>query len=185
LEKRGVLPETFTSQKNQEWRILQTIINNLQLHKNGERFTVDSGNMRFLDMQSSHRISTRTRVKGKKLVPIQVAKVRPTNPMDWGIKKIIDSPLCLIRDSEEDCYYIADGNHRFFTKLLVQKIESIKAWVLEEGDQQGLHGNPLPEVLQDWKNGFISLKQLFYMARAAYEINMNSINKDLDLCRSW
>ena len=136
-------------------------------------------------MQSSHRISTRTRVKGKKLIPIKITKIRPTNAMDWGIKKIIYSPICLIRDPEENCYYIADGNHRFFTKLLVQKIEFIKAWVLEEGDQRRLHGNPLPERLQHWKDGFISLQQLFYEARTAYEINMNSINKDLELCRWW
>lgn len=138
--------------------------------------------MKNLDIEPISRISTRTRVKVKKLIPIQVTKIRPTNAMDWSIKKIVDSPICLIRDAEDDCYYIADGNHRFFTKLLVQKIESVKAWVLEEGDQQRLHGNPLPTILQDWKDGFISLKQLLYRARRAYEINIGSINKDLKLC---
>jgi hypothetical protein len=51
--------------------------------------------------------------------------------MDWSIKEIRYSPICLIRDAEEDCYYIADGNHRFFTKLLVHKSKSINAWVLK------------------------------------------------------
>jgi hypothetical protein len=128
------------------------------------------------------RTSTRTRVKGKKLIPIPVAKIIPTNTMDWGIKKIVDSPICLVKDAAEDCYYIADGNHRFFTKLLVQKIKSINAWVLEEGDQERLHGNPLPTRLEDWRDGSINLQELCTMAERAYEINEESINKDLELC---
>lgn len=138
--------------------------------------------MKKLDIEPTRRISTRTRVKGKKLIPIEVIKIRPTGPMDWSIKRIVDSPICLIRDPEEDYYYIADGNHRFFTKLLVQKIELINAWVLEEGDQRRIHGNPLSTMLQDWKDGFISLKNLFYKAREAYEINIKIIKADLEEC---
>jgi hypothetical protein len=135
-----------------------------------------------LDIEPISRISTRTRVKRKKLVSIQVTKIKPTEPMDWSIKKIIDSPICLIKDAEEDCYYIADGNHRFYTKLLVQKIKFINAWILEEGDQGRLHGNPLPTILQDWKDGYINLKQLFFKAREAHEINENYIKADLQEC---
>jgi len=138
--------------------------------------------MKELEIELVSRISTRTKVKGKELTQIPVTKIRPTNAMDWSIKKIVDSPICLIRDPEEDCYYIADGNHRFFTKLLVQKIKFIKAWVLEEGDQERLHGNPLPTRLEDWKNGDIDLHKLCLMAREAYNNNEYDINKDLELC---
>ncbi len=130
----------------------------------------------------SDRISTRTRVKAKKLVPIEVGKIRPTGPMDWDIKEIRYSPICLIKDFHHDCYYIADGNHRFFTKLLVHKSKFINAWVLEEGDQQKIHGNPLPTRLEDWKKGDINLNDLCLMAREAHKINEESINKDLELC---
>jgi hypothetical protein len=135
-----------------------------------------------LDIEPMSRISTRTRVKGKKLIPIQVTKIRPTNAMDWSIKEIIYSPICLIRDAKEDCYYIADGNHRFFTKLLVHKSEFINAWVLEEGDQEKLHANPLPTRLKDWKDGDIDLQKLCIMARKAYKMNRDDINEDLKLC---
>jgi len=138
--------------------------------------------MKNLEIEPINRISTRTRVKGKNLVSIQVSKIKPTNAMDWSIKKIIDSPICLIRDAEKDCYYIADGNHRFFTKLLVQKIKFLNAWVLEEGDQERLHGNPLPTRLEDWKNGVIDLHKLCLMAREAYNNNEYDIKKDLELC---
>ena len=137
--------------------------------------------MKNLDIEPISHPTTRTRIKGKKLIPIQVTKIRPTNTMDWGIKKIIDSPICLIRDDEEDCYYIADGNHRFFTKLLVQKIKFINAWVLEEGDQKRLQGNPLPTNLKDWKDGRIELRDLFIMARKVYKRNEHDVNKDLKL----
>ena len=138
--------------------------------------------MNYLETQSSSRISTRTWVKGKKLIPIEVAKIRPTGPMDWDIKEIRYSPICLIRDVDNDCYYIVDGNHRFFTKLLVHKSKIINAWVLEEGDQQKLRGNPLPTRLGDWKNGEMDFHELCLMAREAYKINEDDINRDFELC---
>jgi hypothetical protein len=139
--------------------------------------------MKNLDIEPISRISTRTRVKGKKLIRIPVVKIRPTNAMDWSIKKIIDSPICLIRDAEEDCYYIADGNHRFYTKLLVHKSKFINVCVLEEGDQERLYGNPLPTRLEEWKNGSIDLRELCIMARKAYKKNEYDVNEDLKLCR--
>ena len=184
----GKLPKRYTMLseliKNEGIQAFKTLINDANSGVKGKtEKKLDRYDLK-TDKGFTSRISTRTRVKGKKLIPIQVTKIIPTNAMDWGIKKIIDSPICLIRDAEEDSYYIADGNHRFYTKLLVQKIKSINAWVLEEGDQKRLHGNPLPTRLEDWKNGSINLQELCIMAKKAYEINEESINKDLELCFS-
>ncbi len=113
------------------------------------------------------RIPTRSWIKGKGTEFIQVDRIRPTNPLIGNILKIKYSPILLIK-ANDGYYYIADGNHRFFKKLSARD-QSIESWILEEGDQCRIFGDPLPQYVRVWKEGVISLKKLADMAIEAYK----------------
>lgn len=113
------------------------------------------------------RIPTRSWIKGKRTVFIQVDRIRPTNPLIGSILKIKYSPILLIK-ANDGYFYIADGNHRFFKKLSAHG-QSMEAWILEEGDQCRIFGDPLPQYVRVWKEGVIGLKKLADMAMEAYK----------------
>jgi hypothetical protein len=113
-----------------------------------------------LSTESNHRQSTRTSLKREPdLIPVQL--IRPTNNVTpWSPSQIQYSPICLIRHSD-GFLYIVDGNHRFYKKIIFEKgIEKIPAWILEEGDKEGIFGDPLPTILTDWQAGKITLEKL-------------------------
>jgi len=69
------------------------------------------------------------------------------------VRKMPETPIVLVQARGR--YYIADGNHRFFWILATKGGKrTILAWILEEGDQEQIHGAPhLSLPLQDWKEG--------------------------------
>jgi len=86
----------------------------------------------------------------------------------------------LLVEADDGLYYIADGNHRFFKKLVFGgDPETIPAWVLEEGDQERVHGSPLPQHVREWKDGKITLSQLCVIAKNAYEDVQEKVKKIL------
>ena len=112
-------------------------------------------------------LHTKSWLKGKGVVRVPLAKIRPTNAVKSDNRKVDVSPILLIK-APDSYYYIADGNHRFYATLYAQKSNSIEGWVLEEGDQQRLRGNPLPTPLKQWKRGFADLADLCNMAQDAF-----------------
>jgi hypothetical protein len=112
-------------------------------------------------------LHTKSRIKGKGVVRVPLAKIRPTNTVDSNYRKVEMSPILLIK-APDSYYYVADGNHRFYSTLYAQGNNFVEAWILEEGDQQRLHGNPLPTALRQWKRGFADLADLCNMAQDAY-----------------
>jgi acetyltransferase-like isoleucine patch superfamily enzyme len=136
-----------------------------------------------VDIQQKERIPTRTGLKGKKTVRVPVAKIKPTNTMDWEIEKITFYPILLVKDDDDGSYYIVDGNHRFFTALCNPKSLFISAWVLEEGDQRWLRGEPLPTYVREWRDGLFDLRQLCLMARNVHRRIESDVNEDLNTCR--
>ena len=135
-----------------------------------------------MDIQPKGRIFTRTKLQGKKTVHVPVAKIKPTNTMNWEIEKVIMSPILLVRDDDDDSYYIVDGNHRFFATLCNRKSIFISAWVLEEGDQKKLRGDPLPTYVREWRDGLYDLREFCTMARNVYRRIESDVNKDLRIC---
>ena len=108
-------------------------------------------------------------VEGKAPGQVPVKRIRPTNEPSRDVRKEVFAPILLV-GAEDGLYYIVDGNHRFFRKLVLGDYqETVPAWVLEEGDQNKVHGNPLPQYVREWKEGQISLSQLSMLARVAYE----------------
>jgi len=54
-----------------------------------------------------------------------------------------------------------DGNHRFYKKIIFEKnTKKIQAWILGEGDKEDIFGNPLPTIINDWKDGKTTLERL-------------------------
>ena len=110
--------------------------------------------------------STISRLVGRAPKQIPVKMIRPTDVLSRDIRKIAYEPILLVK-ADDGLYYIVDGNHRFFRKLVFGDYqETIAAWVLEEGDQVRVHGNPLPQYVREWKEGQITLQQLSRMAKA-------------------
>jgi len=129
-------------------------------------------------------LHTKSKLKGKGLVRVPLAKVRPTNTVNSDYRKVKVSPILLIK-APDAYYYVTDGNHRFFATLYAKKNNFIEAWILEEGDQQRLHGNPLPTPLKEWKRGLIGLTDLCNMAQDAYKKLGIDVIEDLKLrCRA-
>lgn len=129
----------------------------------------------------SQIISTRTKVRGKALSLVPVERIRPTNPPDANAeaRKIKYSPIVLVLAEDEFCY-IVDGNHRFYSKLKkVSQSARTVAWIIEEGDEKRLTGNPLPRPLQDWKDGLISFQQLCSMAMLAWQSTMRKFIEEI------
>jgi hypothetical protein len=113
--------------------------------------------------------STRAWVAGKTPGQIPVKRIRPTNTFARDVRGEEFAPILVVW-ADDGLYYIVDGNHRFFRKLVLGDYgESILAWVLEEGDQKRVRGNPLPQHVREWKDGQITLSQLCIMAKNAYE----------------
>lgn len=122
--------------------------------------------------------STRTRVlRGPELVPI--ALIRPTNevfPPDC--RKISYSPICLVKDFD-GFLYIVDGNHRFYKRVIFEKQSSeIPAWILRDGDQDRIEGNPIPGILKDWKTGHTTLEEVARRARFQW-VEWEGVNPSL------
>ncbi len=126
-------------------------------------------------------IPTKTWVKGKKPSFVPVGKIRPTNIAEGDVLKIKYTPILLVR-AQHDFYYIVDGNHRFFKRLFTRN-KTLEAWVLEEGDQRKLCGDPLPQYVREWKEGIIDLKKLCVMAKTAYENIQSDIDRVLEYWR--
>lgn len=131
-----------------------------------------------LNVHLRRNISTRSRIEGKDTKYIPITKIRPTNTVSQEFKIIKFSPIIVIK-ADDDYYYIADGNHRFFVWLLTNKSLFIPAWILEDGDQKRLIGDPLPTYLKEWKEGKIDLKNLCVLAKNAYFDIEDEIKKDL------
>lgn len=128
------------------------------------------------------KISTRTKLH-KKPIYLPVWKIRPT---DWGGYSIVRGrySTIVVIQAEDNYYYILDGNHRYFNKILIDNPRLLPVWVLEENDRSLLSGDPLPTNLQDWKNGFIGLKQLSEMAQRSYKSIEAQVKNFLDANKS-
>jgi len=123
---------------------------------------------------------TKSIIKGKTPVLVPVVRIRPTNTVKGDALKVEYSPILLV-SADDNYYYIVDGNHRFFRKIFFSDSTSrIPAWVLKEGDQESLHGDPLPQVLREWKERLINLEQLCTMAKNAYKGVANEVNSILE-----
>ena len=61
-------------------------------------------------------LHTKSRLKGKGLVRVPLAKVRPTNTVKSEYRKAEVAPILLIK-APDSYYYVADGNHRFYATL--------------------------------------------------------------------
>jgi hypothetical protein len=125
-------------------------------------------------------LHTKSWLKGKRLVQVWLTKIRPTNTVNLEDRQVEFSPILLIK-APDSYYYVADGNHRFFATLNLQKNDFIDAWILEEGDQQKLHGNPLPTALKEWKRGIINLTDLCNLAQDAYNKLGRDVIEDLKM----
>ncbi len=112
---------------------------------------------------------TRSWVEGKAPGQVPVKGIRPTNGPSRDVRSEVYTPIVVVR-AEDGLYYIVDGNHRFFRKLVRgDYADTIPAWVFVEGDQPRIHGTPLPQHVREWKAGKITLAQLSIMAKNAYE----------------
>ncbi len=97
---------------------------------------------------------------------VSVEQIRPTNKaiIEDG-RRIKYSPICLV-EHNDGFFYIVDGNHRYYKKVMFEKeFPKIPAWILREGDQNRLVGNPIPSILAMWKVGRITLEKLGNMAQ--------------------
>lgn len=113
-----------------------------------------------------HRIPTISEVEGKETVSVQLSRIRPTNQVKGNVLGVKYLPI-LLAQADDGYFYIADGNHRFFKRLLRGDTE-LAAWILEEGDQEDIVGDPLPQYVREWKEGMMSLEKLTQMAKEAY-----------------
>lgn len=121
--------------------------------------------------------STITRLVGKAPKQIPVKLIRPTDVLSRDIRKIAYEPILLVK-ADDGLYYIVDGNHRFFRKLVFGDYQvTLAAWVLEEGDQERIHGNRLPQYVREWKEGQITLQHLTRMAKAVNRTIENQIKE--------
>ncbi|MBP7831331.1 MAG: hypothetical protein KA248_15590 [Kiritimatiellae bacterium] len=125
--------------------------------------------------------STRTKLLQKLLALVPIERIRPTNLPDphAEIRNIRYSPIVLVLADDQFCY-IVDGNHRFYQKLQLREFSnSIAAWILEAGDEDKLYGSPLPQPLQDWRDGLISYQQLCHSAQLAWQSTMSQLNVEI------
>ncbi len=85
------------------------------------------------------------------------------------------SPIFLVCGVGGLCY-VVDGNSRFYTSLFTRgPIDDIRAWILVEGDQSRVNGDPIPDEISDWKSGTTSLDRIVQRARVRYERNADLI----------
>ncbi len=113
-----------------------------------------------------YRTPTVSEIEFKETVYVQLSRIRPTNYPDGDVLRVKYLPILLL-EADDGYFYIADGNHRFFKKLVRGDTE-LEAWILEEGDQEGTVGNPLPQYVREWKEGMMTLEKLTQMAKKAY-----------------
>jgi len=125
---------------------------------------------------------TRSRLIGKAPEQIRVKSIRPTDELSQDTRTLVYQPILLVR-ATLGRYYIVDGNHRFSRRLFRRDYqETIPAWVLKEGDQRQVRGNPLPEHVRDWKYGNITLAQLTSLAESAYGVIAREALQTLQDC---
>ena len=74
-------------------------------------------------------------------------------------------PICLV-PYENKLFYIVDGNHRFaYFQKQNPNIHQIKAWIINETDRKRLGGDPIPDLLQRFRDGELSYLDLCRTAR--------------------
>jgi hypothetical protein len=126
-----------------------------------------------------HKTPTVSEIQFKETVYVQLVRIRPTNYPGGDVLGVRYLPILLL-EADDGFFYIADGNHRFFKKLVRGDTE-VEAWILEEGDQEDVVGNPLPQYVREWKEGKMSLEKLTQMAKNAYrnvQFDVESVIQD-------
>ena len=101
------------------------------------------------------------------LIPIEL--IRPTNLISTEKRKASDTPIMLV-EGVDGFFYIVDGNHRFYNKLLNKNDENkILAWIISESEKFEIKGDPLPTNMQQWVDGKLTLAQFTELAINAYK----------------
>jgi hypothetical protein len=104
----------------------------------------------------------------KASIRIPLSKIRPTNPLRNTPEPKADYPIVVV-NGKDGYYYILDGNHRWYYSYLNRGgTYEIETWVLEEGDQIRIKGNPLPWPLEMWVKGKCNLNTLTESAIEAH-----------------
>jgi hypothetical protein len=126
------------------------------------------GRKMYLTSTTLEEPHTRAWLQGKPPELVKASIIRPTNLVLKSPHRTKFAPLVLAKGND-GYLYIIDGNHRFFHRLMSPGDKSqMPGWILAEGDQALLRGQPMPQFLSEWKEGLISLSQLTAMAEHAY-----------------
>lgn len=101
---------------------------------------------------------------------ISMAKIRPTNLYSNKPNKISKLPIMLV-EGGDGFFYIADGNHRFFNKLISNddSQKNMLAWILSENEKKLVLGGPLPKYIKEWVEGKITLTELTNLAISSFK----------------
>lgn len=114
-------------------------------------------------------MKTNSWINGKNPMLIPIPLIRPTNLISEEKRKVSDTPIMLV-EGGDGFFYIVDGNHRFYNRLLKKSNEkSLLAWIISENEKLEIKGEPLPTYMQEWVEGKLSLHQFTELAINAYK----------------
>jgi hypothetical protein len=116
------------------------------------------------------RTSTNSWINDKYPTLISIAKIRPTNLYSNKPKNVSKLPIMLV-EGGDGFFYIADGNHRFFNKLVSNddSQKNMLAWILSENEKKLVLGGPLPKYIKEWVEGKITLSELTNLAISSFK----------------